>query len=140
MFFQAKKRNLIFSWGVNIVLILTSVFSNNLALKIIFILLFITQLAVEYFSKSIYSILFIDDCYLLFRIKNNLGLIDRTFKYDLSEISYSYKNVQYKLGVRKQMEFFNGNKLIGKINEHEVEDISLDQLVEYFRLKGIVSR
>jgi hypothetical protein len=140
MFFQIKKRNFIFNWGINIVLISVAILSNNFVTKIIFILIFLILLVTECFSKNIYSISISNNNTVSFRIRDYSGFIDRKFKYNLSDISYSYKTVPYNLGVQKQLKFFNGNKLIGKINEHETDDTSLDQLVNDLSLMDISVR
>jgi len=128
------------NWGFNVAIFLIAIFSKDLTLSFFLILLLLAYLITECFSKSIYSISFSDDEIVLFRIRDNLGLIDKRISYNQSDINYTYKATPYRLGVRKQLEIYCDNKLIGKINEHEIEDVSLDQLVEYFGLKGIVSR
>ncbi|MDE5420596.1 hypothetical protein L3073_00065 [Ancylomarina sp. DW003] len=139
MIFQTRKRNLVVNWVFSIIIILVVVLSEDLTLRIVLILLLLAYLITECFSKSIYSISFIDDEFVLFRIRDNFGLIDKTISYNQSDISYKYKTIPYRLGVRKQIDICYGNKLIGKINEHEVADTSLDQLVKYFELRGIAS-
>ena len=89
-----------------------------------------------FFEKKIFKLIIINNEVLL-KIGDQLGLIKKNYTFDPNELSFFYDEVPYVLGMRKELQVYIDEKLVGKVNKSETTIEKLDLAAQILREIGV---